>query len=243
MSRPLLDRIPQSLPPWTWSTTVALLGLALVVGCADEASRDPDAIASADARRSEPVPADPERREWITTDPVDATVFAEHMRAHPNLERIELFDPAETSLWDWTRLAEQPRLRWVRLESGGGRRLLDALGKQDRIVRLNLPAADLTTEHAAALADLPQLESLRLGQVELTADTLLRLTTLKHLHLLDTTLSDDAVAAIAGLDRLESFYLDRVVVSDAALRSLVRTRPDLHLHIDQLHPDGSGHDR
>ena len=177
--------------------------------------------------------------EWIATEPAGADEWAKRLSTPDRWSHIEL--PAVTGPVDWSLLASQTSLRWFRLNEGGGGELIDALAEAGAVEILNLPRADLTPYEAAALGRLSSLRQLRLGNVAIDAATLQQLPTLRHLHLLDTTLTPEAVMAIGQLPRLESLYLDRVVTDRDVLSAMLEGRPDLHLHIDQLHLDGSGH--
>ena len=177
--------------------------------------------------------------EWIATEPVAAAEWADRLATPDRWSHIEL--PAADGSVDWSLLASQSSLRWFRLNEGGGPALVDALADAGGLEILNLPRADLTPHGVAAIGELATLRQLRLGHVAIDAATLDRLASLRHLHLLDTTLTPETVAAIGRLPRLESLYLDRVAADRETLAAMLAGRPNLHLHIDQLHLDGRGH--
>ena len=165
----------------------------------------------------------------ILREPVDRAAWKAIAPRLPNLTRLEIHDPAADL--DWAPLRDAASLTLFRLNRGGENDLI-AILPADSLSFLNLPRARCD---AAAIARLHSLTGLRLGGVAVDATAVAAWPPLSHLHLLDTELSDTAVEAILAHDSLASLYLDRVTMSETARERLLHS--DLHLHLDQLHPD------
>ncbi len=105
---------------------------------------------------------------------------------------------------------------------------------------LNLPVTSLTSASNEILLSLPQLNSLRMGGVNINRgilEQLKSLTKLQHLHLIGPRLSDEDLLLIAELKSLNSFYLDDCELSDSAWEAFFSLRPRMHVHLDQFHHD------
>lgn len=132
------------------------------------------------------------------------------------------------------------RLRGIRVSDEG----LKSITKATGLKRLNLPQADLTDNGLQALTDLPNLELLRIGSPRVTDIGIAHVANLKNLrwlHLIDIPLGDASLKSIAAVPKLESLYIDGAKISDAAYEELFRSRPDLHIHVDQHHHDRDPH--
>jgi len=69
------------------------------------------------------------------------------------------------------------------------------------------------------------------------ARTLLRLASLRTLHLVDVPLGDEGLDILADHDGLRTLYLDGAGISDAAWERYFARRPGVHVHVDQAHHD------
>lgn len=108
---------------------------------------------------------------------------------------------------------------------------------------VNLPSSQLSDEGLIEIAQLPNLELLRIGSPHVSdrsIEAISKSKSIRYLHLIDTPISDAAVNLIAQMEQLESFYADGTPLSDQAISQLVKQKPDLHVHINDLHP--AGHD-
>jgi len=96
-------------------------------------------------------------------------------------------------------------------------------------------------EGLRALAELPQLKSLRLGSPRLAGPevgaALAGFPALRSLHLIDVPLGDRGLEALGTLPGLWNLYLDGAGVSDAAWEEYFRRHPEVHVHVDQAHHD------
>lgn len=166
------------------------------------------------------------------------------------LPQIELLKFVDSDIGDPAILAatQLPRLRLLKVEGAsvtdaGVAALVDAA--ELRI--LTLDVTDLTDEGVERLADLVWLEQLRFGSPAVTdrgIEALAKLEQLRHLHLMFTPITDAALPTIAELPRLRSFYLDGGAATDEGLSALLKARPNLHFHQDQIHRsnDPNSHD-
>ncbi|MFO1063104.1 MAG: hypothetical protein U0892_04425 [Pirellulales bacterium] len=135
---------------------------------------------------------------------------------------------------------EHLRLRQSPITDRGAENLSELNLPELRV--LNLPQSKLTAVGMRALAKLPKLNQLRLGGNQIddeAVDALKDMKQLQSVHLIGPSLSDRSLITIAELPKLGSFYLDDCPLSDAAWEQLFKSRPTLHVHIDQQHPDRS----
>ncbi|MFO0941302.1 MAG: hypothetical protein U0930_11085 [Pirellulales bacterium] len=87
---------------------------------------------------------------------------------------------------------------------------------------------------------LPQLNHLRLGGKQIDDNTLaeiVKLPELQSLHLIGPSLTDEGLQQLTAAKKLSSFYIDDCPLSEAAWAKLKKSRPDLHIHVDQVHHD------
>ena len=127
------------------------------------------------------------------------------------------------------------RLRW---DSPADAVLIDRIADHSWAA-VNLP--DLVAEDAVArLLANDAVRSVRLGVSDGRAfkvpDDPPPLT---HLHLIGFTLDAAAVERIGAVRELQSLYIDGGRLDEDAFAAMLETRPDLHVHVDSLHPDGS----
>jgi len=105
---------------------------------------------------------------------------------------------------------------------------------------LNIPHGNVTAAGIVHLLAFPKLTQLRLGGPQIddrAIDELARLPKLRSLHLIGPSLSDAALSKLSNISQLSSFYLDDCRLSDAAWEQLFRSKPNLHVHVDQAHLD------
>ncbi|MBU6277578.1 MAG: hypothetical protein KGQ61_13155, partial [Planctomycetes bacterium] len=142
-------------------------------------------------------------------------------------------------------LATLPDLeRLVLRESPVGDAGLAHLAALPRLRDLNLPQSAATARGVALVAAGPagrSLRSLRLGGGGLAgadvARAVARLVGLRSLHLIDVPIGDEGLAALAEMPGLWNLYLDGAGVSEGAWGGYFERRPDVHVHVDQVHHD------
>lgn len=105
---------------------------------------------------------------------------------------------------------------------------------------INLPQAKLTAKGIASWLEMEQLNHVRLGGAQLDDQAMAVLAKLPHLqslHLIGPKITENGLMELVAAKNLTSFYLDDCPIHDAAWSKLRQQRPDLHVHIDQQHPD------
>jgi Leucine-rich repeat (LRR) protein len=131
---------------------------------------------------------------------------------------------------------EHLRIRNCQLNDTGISQLITL--KKLRIV--NFPQAQFTDGGLEKLAALPNLQLLRFASPLVTDQGLAFLKnsmTLRALHLIHVNATDQAVDELCNIQSLESLYLDGSKLSDDGFARIFKLRPDLHLHVDQVHLD------
>jgi hypothetical protein len=155
--------------------------------------------------------------------------------------RTLLLDHASIGNADLDVLAKLPKLRRLKLPFAVDDSGIDEIAGCRELENLNLPAGVFTDSGCSRIAELDRLILLRFGSPNVTDEgvrALAKLPHLRFLHLLDVPITDACLDDIASIDTLESFYLDGGRTTGAGLRKLLAERPDLHVHLDQLHlPD------
>ena len=156
----------------------------------------------------------------------------------PLVERLEFLADDQPAL-DWSLLDDAQELERFRCDGVVGVDLAQALSSHPGLRILNVQETSWDDATAEFVGDLSELTLLRIGGAELTDDSIERfassLTKLAHLHLIGVGMTDRSLPAIAANETIESLYLDGVDVSEDALSTLIKERPDIHLHINQLH--------
>lgn len=105
---------------------------------------------------------------------------------------------------------------------------------------LNLPQADFSDRALKMLANLPKLELLRFSSKQVTDAGIRYLEnskSLRALHLIRVPITDRSVDSFCRIKTLESLYLDGSSLTDEGFSQILQQRPDLHLHVDQVHLD------
>lgn len=120
---------------------------------------------------------------------------------------------------------------------------------------LNLPQTTASDQHLEVLGKLPNLELLRIGveaienaedsdnsnaeKIGITSKGIAEFCgatqSLRFLHTIGIPLDSTAIDAIIRVESLESLYVDGIELEDGLAEQLLKRRPDLHMHFDQLH--------
>lgn len=174
----------------------------------------------------------------IFKEPVTPSEWRSYHGRFEAVERLEFLADEQQAL-DWSLLENVEKLTRFRFDGAADPELAAALSVHHELTLLNVSQSGWNDASAAFIADLTNLTLLRLGSPHLTDASVTafakRLTKLRHLHLIGVDISVDSMNAIRDNESIESLYLDGVTVSDEALSELITARPDIHLHIDQLH--------
>lgn len=158
-----------------------------------------------------------------------------------SLEVLEV-DSRRLAAQDLQLLADRlPALQRLKLTGPVDDSQLQKIAAVAGLKMLNLPNGEFTDDGMQHLTELKDLELLRFGSPHVTDEGLAvvsQLPSLRFLHLIDVPITDAGLQHLHPLTGLESFYLDGGRCTDEGLYSLLRARPDLHFHRDQLHlPD------
>lgn len=165
------------------------------------------------------------------------------------LRDLQLYRTQFRSL-DLAWLKKLTALESLRLED---LRLVDeqvpALLHLSKLRVLNLPKAALTDQGLKQLASgLPKLELLRVGSPNITDNGLIEVAALKSLrflHLVNVPVTDLGLEAFREMHQLESLYIDGGKETEAGIRALLKSNPNLHFHRNQTHvandPRADGH--
>lgn len=175
----------------------------------------------------------------VVTEPPDPRAW-ESLRSLAGLREVVVEEGADdqaaailATLPDLERLV----LRRSPLSDAG----FAALAGCPRLRDLNVPQAGCTAAGVRALASLGSLRSLRLGGPRLAGaavgEAVAELSGLRSLHLIDVPLGDGGLKALEKLAGLWNLYLDGAGVSDEAWVEYFRSRPGVHVHVDQAHHD------
>jgi Leucine-rich repeat (LRR) protein len=114
------------------------------------------------------------------------------------------------------------------------------VARQPALQILNLPTCQFDLATFKKIEKLKKIRQLRLGGDSIDDQMLAVLVdqpNLRSLHLIGPSLTNKGLQTIEKMTQLKSFYIDDCELSDAAWQSLLTARRDLHVHIDQLHPD------
>jgi hypothetical protein len=221
--------------------TTATIAMALLSGCAPASGPKAVAVAPAEGSWAGQVAAvrDGKSGRITVTTPVKRAEWMELAKGCEGVEVIEVEDP-EIVDSDFEILLRLPQLRRLALGVAVGDPGAALIAKCGSLKELNLPRSQITDAGMKSLASLP-LTQLRVGS-RLITDTgvaeLRGLSELKFLHLIGTPIGDVGLESIREIHSLQSFYLDGGRCTDEGLSALIRARPDLHFHRDQVHlPD------
>ena len=176
------------------------------------------------------------------------------------IEEGELTDASVGKIANWNSL-EQLRIRLSPIENEGFLGFLQLT----HLIHLNLPHAKInddiigligkakaanTNENAAkhvetSVNKFAKLELLRFGSPDLTDKGLNAILEtqpdLRFLHLINVNVTDSSIEFFVKLEKLESLYVDGGAITNDGFSRLVSERPDLHIHVDQKHLDGTEH--
>lgn len=180
----------------------------------------------------------------VTTEPISSEQLKKLSQAGDQLRDLMLdagtVRDEDIACFHALSKLEHLRLRQSPITDRGAEKLSELNLPELRV--LNFPQSKLTAVGIRALAKLPKLSQLRLGGKQIddeAVDVLKGMKQLQSVHLIGPSLSDRSLITIAELPKLGSFYLDDCPLSDAAWEQLFKSRPTLHVHIDQQHPDRS----
>lgn len=151
--------------------------------------------------------------------------------------RIEFLADDQPNL-DWSLLSEPESLTRFRCDGPVDGSLASELAKRSELEILNIPNTAWTDADASFVSELTELTLLRIGGRSLTDASVTAFASrpkLRHLHLIGVDMTEAPLAVIAANSAIESLYLDAIDLSGEALSSLIKQRPDLHMHLNQLH--------
>lgn len=188
------------------------------------------------------VPAEVEAGKLVFAEPVTDEPWREAVAEARPLLRVEFLADDQEAV-DLTLLAQESELKRFRFDGPFECSWLSYLSSCPALEILNLQ--DTRGDEPLdvdVLSRFAGLTSLRLGGDgvgdAVLLDAAIRWPKLRHVHLLRTSVSQEALDALAEVDSLESFYLDAVTMPEGALARFAERRSDVHLHVDQLHlPD------
>jgi Leucine-rich repeat (LRR) protein len=148
--------------------------------------------------------------------------------------------PPEASFSAQAAAVREGRSEQIRLDTAkvSDEDLKNLAGLEDKLRRINLSHTTIGDRGLAQIAELKQLEQLRLAGPQITdagVAVLQSLPQLKHLHLIDVPLTDAGLAHLHGLKNLQSLYLDGTRGSEQGMTELVEALPGVHLHFDGGH--------
>ncbi|WP_145204084.1 leucine-rich repeat domain-containing protein [Thalassoglobus polymorphus] len=175
----------------------------------------------------------------FTHEAVSSEQFLELPSLGEKLTVLEV-DQGQLDNSDLSRvLQELPNLRQLVLHGDVDNQQLQVIADNAKSVTvLNLPNASVDDSGLSVLAAIETLELLRLHSPNVSDAGLAEIAKspgLKFLHLINVPITDDGLKTIAMMEKLESFYLDGSACTEAGLSELVRKRPGLHFHWNQLH--------
>lgn len=112
------------------------------------------------------------------------------------------------------------------------------------LTTLNLPNGSFDDD---GLNQLPKHETLEFFRfhsplvTDTSMSTIAAIPRLRFLHLINVPISDEGLKPLYDLKDLESFYLDGSNCTEDGLSELIKQRPDLHFHWNQLHLGDDSH--
>lgn len=160
-------------------------------------------------------------------------------------------DQSELSLEKLVAMLKSlPQLRQVKLMGSVNNEQLAAITESRPSLRvLNLPKGTFDDAGLSSVEWPLSLELLRFHSQQVTdssMSTIASIAQLRFLHLIDVSITDDGLLPLYEMRNLKSFYLDGSQCSEEGLSELIRQRPELHFHWNQLHldhdPQGHEHD-
>ena len=136
-------------------------------------------------------------------------------------------------------LSKLPKLRQLRLESDVNNEQLATIAEALPNTKVfNFPHASFNNSAIKKLTTHPSLELFRFSSPNVDDDgmkAIAQIPELRFLHLINVPITDAGLKHIASAENLESFYLDGGECAEEGLSELIRSRPDLHFHWNQLH--------
>lgn len=131
---------------------------------------------------------------------------------------------------------EHLRIRLSPIGDEGARQI----AKLKQISMVNIPQGKITAAGIQSWSDLQSLNHVRLGGKQLNDAAmaeLAKIPNLQSLHLIGPSITAEGIAQIAQASKLSSLYLDDCPLSDEVWQKLRKSRPDIHVHLDQQHRD------
>ncbi len=172
----------------------------------------------------------------VVSNPVTAAEWEALATGCESLEVLEA-ENARLSDEDFQRLDHLPQLRRLRIGPSFSDAAAAIVGRHPALSEIVVSSELLTDAGVALLCQRP-LTQLRLRAPQVTDSAMTSiggLDRLRFLHLIDVPMTDAGLAPLAGIVSLESLYLDRAKCTDEGLSALLKQRPDIHFHRDQMH--------
>jgi hypothetical protein len=239
----------------TATIRVALLLWLGSAGC-EQRSVEPESVAEPIAE-SPPPPPEPAWAEQlaavrsgasqslVVSGPVTSEQFALLAEGCEGLEVLRIAEPGLTDD-DLAVLPSLVSLRHLVLFAPVGDAGLGHITACPSLEIINLPQGKFTDAGLARLRELPLLIQLRFSSPHVSdagMEHLAGMTNLRRVHLLDVPITDNGLEPLKRMTLLESFYIDGGKCTEAGLGCLLKSRPSLHMHVNQLHlPGDHGHE-
>jgi hypothetical protein len=105
---------------------------------------------------------------------------------------------------------------------------------------LNVPQAEFSASGLKLLAGHPNLRQLRISGTLVNDDACQlfnELPELRFLHLIGPKITAVGIEHLTKIEKLQSLYIDDCPAPDAAWEVFFKSRPDVHVHLDQHHLD------
>jgi Leucine-rich repeat (LRR) protein len=105
---------------------------------------------------------------------------------------------------------------------------------------LNIPQAEFSASGLKALAGHPNLRQLRISGNLLDDDACRlfnELPELRFLHLIGPKITGVGIEHLTKIEKLQSLYVDDCPAPESAWEVFFKSRPDVHVHLDQHHLD------
>lgn len=180
-----------------------------------------------------------------TSSPISTQQLAQLNDAGQDLTILEI----DQSLISTDELHEVlsglPKLNQLRLEGPVDNAQVEMLVSTLPDVKvLNLPHGTFDSSGLESLSGHQSLELLRFSSPHVDDADLAaipRFSRLKFLHLMHVPITDQGLEHIVAAKKLQSFYLDGGTCTEEGLSKLIKARPNLHFHWNQLHLENDPH--
>lgn len=172
--------------------------------------------------------------------PVTATMLGDLQRVPKLVELLidqgTIDDSGLATICERLPELEHLRIRLSPIGDEGARQI----AKLKQISMINIPQSKITAAGIQSWSDLQSLNHVRLGGKQLNDATmaeLAKIPNLQSLHLIGPSITAEGIQQIAQASKLSSLYLDDCPLSDEVWQKLRKSRPDIHVHLDQQHRD------